>query len=166
MNSGICLRATRRLALPLATAGCYILLAHATDTADAHDHLRHDHLAEFAKVPEKARTRGNPLQADPDAPLAGQKLFAQHCAQCHGIRAEGGPKAPNLRVKDVQTATPGTLFWILTNGVVRRGMPVWSKLPEPQRWQIVTFLQSLPTTVRTTADSQAEPKESGSHVEH
>ena len=38
-----------------------------------------------------------------------------------------------------QQATPGTLFWILTNGVVRRGMPVWSKLPEPQRWQIVTY---------------------------
>jgi len=35
------------------------------------------------------------------------------------------------------------LFWILNNGVVRRGMPVWSKLREPERWQIVTFLQSL-----------------------
>jgi len=22
-------------------------------------------------------------------------------------------------------------------------MPVWSKLPEPERWQIVAFLQSL-----------------------
>jgi mono/diheme cytochrome c family protein len=43
----------------------------------------------------------------------------------------------------VQQATPGTLFWILTNGVVRRGMPVWSKLPEPQRWQIVSYLKSL-----------------------
>jgi len=27
--------------------------------------------------------------------------------------------------------------------VVRRGMPVWSKLPEQQRWQIVAFLHSL-----------------------
>ena len=43
----------------------------------------------------------------------------------------------------VQQASPGTLFWILTNGVVRRGMPVWSKLPEPQRWQIVSYLKSL-----------------------
>ena len=38
---------------------------------------------------------------------------------------------------------PGALFWILTNGVGRRGMPVWSKLPEPQRWQIVSYLKSL-----------------------
>jgi len=22
-------------------------------------------------------------------------------------------------------------------------MPVWSKLPEPQRWQLVTYVQSL-----------------------
>jgi hypothetical protein len=48
-------------------------------------------------------------------------------------------------------ASPGTLFWILTNGVVRRGMPVWSKLPEPQRWQIVTFVKSL------TPSAAAEP---------
>jgi hypothetical protein len=27
--------------------------------------------------------------------------------------------------------------------VVRKGMPVWSKLPEPQRWQLVTYIQSL-----------------------
>ena len=45
--------------------------------------------------------------------------------------AEGARKGPSLRADPVQQATPGTLFWILTNGVVRRGMPVWSKLPEP-----------------------------------
>jgi len=33
----------------------------------------------------------------------------------------------------------------LTNGVVRRGMPVWSKLPEAQRWQLVRYLQTLKT---------------------
>jgi len=57
--------------------------------------------------------------------------------------AEGGKKGPSLRSDPVQQATPGTLFWILTNGVVRRGMPVWSKLPEPQRWQLVSYLKSL-----------------------
>jgi mono/diheme cytochrome c family protein len=35
------------------------------------------------------------------------------------------------------------LYYILTNGVVRKGMPVWSKLPEPQRWQLVSYLKSL-----------------------
>jgi mono/diheme cytochrome c family protein len=99
--------------------------------------------AELAKAPEKARARSNPLASDPDAVAAGRKLFEGHCAECHGNAGEGGKKAPSLRVQAVQQATPGTLFWVLTNGVVRRGMPVWSKLPEPQRWQIVSYLKSL-----------------------
>jgi mono/diheme cytochrome c family protein len=164
MNSGACVRAIRYLLLPMAIVGYYTLLAHANDSANARDHSHHHHFAEFAKVPEKSRARVNPLQTDRDAPLAGRKLFAQHCAECHGATAEGGRKAPNLHSEEVQTATPGTLFWILTNGVVRRGMPVWSKLPEPQRWQIVTFLKSLPTTV--SADSHAEHNEPGSLIKH
>ena len=99
--------------------------------------------AELAKAPKKAVARRNPMEHDPEAVAAGEKLFGLHCAECHGETAEGGRKAPSLRTHEVQEATPGTLFWILTNGVVRRGMPVWSKLPEPQRWQIVTYVKSL-----------------------
>ena len=100
--------------------------------------------AELAKAPKKAAARRNPLERDSDAVAVGRKLFEQHCAECHGEDAEGGRKAPSLRAEEVRQAPPGTLFWILTNGVVRRGMPVWSKLPEPQRWQLVSYLKSLP----------------------
>jgi mono/diheme cytochrome c family protein len=99
--------------------------------------------AVLSKAPQKAVTRRNPLENDPDAVVAGGKLFEIHCSECHGDMAEGGRRAPSLVAEEVQQATPGTLFWILTNGVVRRGMPVWSKLPEPQRWQIVRYLKSL-----------------------
>jgi mono/diheme cytochrome c family protein len=99
--------------------------------------------AALADAPEKARERKNPFAGDPQAVAAGGKLFEQHCAECHGMKAGGTRKGPTLLGEEVQQATPGTLFWILSNGVVRRGMPVWSKLPEQQRWQIVTFLQSL-----------------------
>ena len=104
---------------------------------------RKDVYAELAKAPRKAAARGNPLEGDPDAAAAGANLFDQHCAECHGEMAEGGKKGPSLRADSVQQATPGALFWVLTNGVVRRGMPVWSKLPEPQRWQLVSYLKSL-----------------------
>jgi mono/diheme cytochrome c family protein len=99
--------------------------------------------AELAQAPEKARARRNPLESDPDALPAGRKLFERHCAQCHGETGEGTKKAPSLRAPEVQGATPGTLFWVMTNGVVRSGMPVWSKLPEAQRWQMVRFVKSL-----------------------
>ena len=126
------------------------------DNSDTtHDHLHHHHFAEFAKVPEKARTRLNPLENDPEAVAAGRKLFLQHCAECHGNSAEGGRKAPNLRAEEVQQATAGTLFWILTNGIVRKGMPVWSKLPEPERWQIVTFIKSLPPPTGPAAEGES-----------
>ena len=107
--------------------------------------------AELGKAPEKARNRANPLQNDPNAATAGRLLFEDHCAECHGTNAEGGKKAPSLRVPEVENATPGTLFWLLTNGVVRKGMPVWSKLPELQRWALVRYLKSLAPTPESTA---------------
>ena len=99
--------------------------------------------AELAKAPEKARAKHNPMASDPEAIAAGANLFDQHCAECHGELGEGSRKGPSLLKEPVQNSTPGALFWLLTNGVVRRGMPVWSKLPEPQRWQLVTYIQSL-----------------------
>jgi mono/diheme cytochrome c family protein len=99
--------------------------------------------AELKKAPAKAAAKHNPLESDPEAAAAGAKLFEMHCAECHGATADGGKKGPSLRSEDVQQASPGALFWLLTNGVVRRGMPVWSKLPEPQRWQLVSFIRSL-----------------------
>jgi mono/diheme cytochrome c family protein len=99
--------------------------------------------SELDKAPERERLRPNPLVNDPEAPLAGKKLFQRHCAACHGESAEGGRHAPSLRAAEVQQAPAGAIFWVLTNGIVWRGMPVWSKLPEPQRWQLVTYIKSL-----------------------
>lgn len=99
--------------------------------------------AELTKAPQKARAKRNPIEKDPDAVAAGRNLFEQHCTECHGDLAEGGRKGPSLLVEQVQNSEPGTIFWILTNGVIWRGMPVWSKLPEPQRWQLVSYIKSL-----------------------
>ena len=43
----------------------------------------------------------------------------------------------------VRAASPGELQWLLTNGSLKHGMPSWSRLPEPQRWQIVAYLQAM-----------------------
>jgi mono/diheme cytochrome c family protein len=99
--------------------------------------------AELEKAPPKYRAKTNPMLKDKDAVPAGKVLFEEHCLECHGENALGTKKAPSLRAQEVQFAPPGAVFWILTNGIVRKGMPVWSKLPEPQRWQLVTYVQSL-----------------------
>jgi mono/diheme cytochrome c family protein len=133
--------------LGLVTVACSIALnTHVVSAQENNPHATNTqkwNYDEIKKTPEKGRLRKNPYEYDPDAVPAGGKLFDRNCAGCHGLKGEGGKRAPSLLRVEVQQATPGALFWVLTNGVVWRGMPVWSKLPEPQRWQIVTFLKSF-----------------------
>lgn len=100
------------------------------------------------KVPAKDRARLNPFASDPDAATAGAKIFAEHCSACHGQDAAGKTQGkhirPNLHAERVKQATPGELFWLLTNGSQKNGMPSWSRLPDAQRWQLITYLKSLP----------------------
>jgi cytochrome c oxidase cbb3-type subunit 2 len=126
------------------------------DAGRTNPRARESVYSDIENAPEKARAKRNPFQGSADALSAGKILFEQHCAECHGQAAVGGKKAPSLRAIEVQDATPGAIFWILTNGVVRRGMPVWSKLPEPQRWQLVTYLKSLGSVPAEPADSAAK----------
>jgi mono/diheme cytochrome c family protein len=120
-----------------------VVLALAQSQGSARPKIHESDYAALAKVPEKARATGNPLEGDPEAVAGGRKLFEQHCSECHGQDAGGGKRGPSLRVTEVRKATAGALFFVLSNGVVRRGMPDWSMLPELERWQIVAFLGSL-----------------------
>jgi mono/diheme cytochrome c family protein len=100
-------------------------------------------LLSIAQAPLKTRSWHNPYEGQPDAVLAGRKLFQQHCAECHGPQARGMGRALNLHLSAVQSATPGELEWFLRNGNLRRGMPSWSGLPEQRRWQLVAYLKSF-----------------------
>jgi len=95
------------------------------------------------QAPERWRAKSNPLAADQQAQRAGAKLFARECAECHGESGQGGRKAPPLKRDDVSQAPAGAVFWVLENGALWHGMPSFAHLPEPQRWQIVTFVQQL-----------------------
>jgi mono/diheme cytochrome c family protein len=96
------------------------------------------------KVPSNERERTNALFGTADSRAAGQQLFEAHCAECHGADARGKGHHPSLRSERVQEqATPGDLHWLLVNGVLGRGMPSWRKLPDPQLWQIISFVKSL-----------------------
>jgi len=96
-----------------------------------------------AGAPAGAAGLRSPYEGDREATGAGRKLYAMHCASCHGERGEGWGNAPSLISDPVRHASPGAVFWFLTNGDLRRGMPAWSRLSEPRRWQLVTFLKNL-----------------------
>jgi mono/diheme cytochrome c family protein len=95
------------------------------------------------QAPSRAATLVNPFQGSSQAQKAGAKLFVRECAACHGRGRQGIGRAPSLNRPAVYRAAPGTLFWVLRNGSIRRGMPSFAHLPEAQRWQIITFLQTL-----------------------
>ena len=98
----------------------------------------------LARVPAREHQKSNPFRDQAEAAAAGHRLFTDHCAPCHGRNAEGIGKKPSLRSGRVQQqATEGDLRWLLVNGKLRRGMPSWSRLPDPELWQLVTYLRSL-----------------------
>lgn len=95
------------------------------------------------QAPEAWLSKKNPLAGDPRAQKAGAKLYERECAECHGPKAEGIGKAPSLRQPIVTQAAPGALQWVIKNGAIFHGMPSFAHLPEPQRWQIITFIENL-----------------------
>ncbi|MFZ0285452.1 MAG: c-type cytochrome [Terriglobales bacterium] len=98
----------------------------------------------LARVPDNDHRKTNPYERQPDAVAAGRNIFQEHCAKCHGENAEGVKKRPSLRTQRVQQqASVGDLHWLLVNGSMKKGMPSWAKLPDPQLWQLVTYIKSL-----------------------
>ena len=96
------------------------------------------------KVPANDHGKSNPYQGKVDAVAAGRNLFEEHCSKCHGENAEGTTKRPSLRTPRIrEEATAGDLHWLLINGNMKKGMPSWAKLPDPQIWQLISYLKSL-----------------------
>jgi mono/diheme cytochrome c family protein len=94
----------------------------------------------FHSAPSSSVQMKNPYSGDSQA-ATGKKLYAQNCSQCHGNNLQGIGPAPALTTASVKHASPGELFWFITNGELSKGMPSWSQLTNQQRWQIVTFLE-------------------------
>lgn len=93
----------------------------------------------------------------PQQIAAGARLFAEHCAQCHGSIAEGrspraarfNPLAPDFHEPKYRKSLPGYLYRRIelgrttepyrSNGSV---MPAWGvHLRSEQLWQLVAYLK-------------------------
>jgi mono/diheme cytochrome c family protein len=119
----------------LAAASVVLLLGTALAASTSH----------WDAVPARDHQRQNPFAGNHDALAAGALLYHEHCEKCHQSSAQGdGVKKPSLRTASVRGATDGDLEWFLRQGDIRHGMPSWSMLPQAQRWQIISYLRSLP----------------------
>ena len=110
----------------------------------------------FHDAPASSQALANPYQGVAEA-QTGRELYGAHCASCHGGSAQGSGAIPPLAHSAAQTATDGELFWFITTGSVKDGMPSWSALPEQQRWQLVTYLKTLNGVPGIAVTSAAAP---------
>ena len=94
-------------------------------------------------APAQASAKTNPLAGRPETAAGGRKLFEQRCSTCHARDGHGSDRAPDITTADVQMQTDGAIFWKISGGNTRAGMPAFSSLPELQRWQLVMHVRWL-----------------------
>jgi mono/diheme cytochrome c family protein len=127
-----------RLGLAFATVlliGSIVVTAQQPRTAREHD------VRWTAPATESART--NPLSGQTAVVAGGRKVFQQRCSTCHGEDGAGTATAPDLTRSTIRRQSDGALFWKITSGNTRTGMPTFSFLPPRQRWQLVLYIRSL-----------------------
>jgi len=107
-----------------------------------HGQPRRPRDAEWIAPPE-ASTKANPLAGRPETVSGGRRIFADRCSTCHGNDGRGSDRGPDLTADEVQSQSDGALFWKISSGNTHAGMPSFSFLPQPQRWQIVLHLREL-----------------------
>jgi len=84
----------------------------------------------------------NPAIGNPEAIVAGAKLYLTSCAGCHGPDGSGG-RGPNLVSRALwHPLTDEAIFNAIRNGVPGADMPP-TKLPDDQTWNLVAFVHSL-----------------------
>jgi len=110
----------------------------------------------FHKAPAETAQWLNPFAKQPEAAKPGAKLYAENCSPCHGAKADGTANIPALRKGPTQSALDGQVYWYITRGDARNGMPGWPSLSRNERWQIVTYLKSLPTGTAPPPPTAAE----------
>jgi glucose/arabinose dehydrogenase len=106
----------------------------------------------FHNAPAATKDMKNPYADEKSA--AAEPVFRLRCAGCHGDNGQGSGNIPALTSDKVCAAADGELFWYITKGDVNNGMPAWESLPEPQRWQIVTYVKGLAGAKPSTPSSR------------
>jgi len=136
--------------IKLSVLGTAIGLAVSTWTVDfiasAHEGHKHPH------APASAKKLKNPLTTTDENIEAGRVLFNKNCATCHGEDGKAKTdvakamkvKPTNLTDKAMHGITDGEIYWVVTNGIKKSGMPTFkSKAADNERWQMTLYVKHL-----------------------
>lgn len=104
-------------------------------------------------LPPKYRRVAVPegILAAQDARLRGRALFLQHCALCHGERADGRGVRRQLSSRPadftdplwLERTSPRRMFFVIREGVQGTAMAGWKILDEQQSWDLVAYVMSV-----------------------
>jgi len=90
--------------------------------------------------------------ASGEAKAHGARLFAEHCALCHGergdgrgLRREGLTRSPRDFTNAAwrQSTSPRRVFYSIREGVLGTPMPGWKALTEQDAWDVTAYVLSL-----------------------
>src|SRR5262245_55255957 len=103
-------------------------------------------------APASARKLKNPSKVNEKTITAGQTLYNEHCASCHGedgrsvtdMAAMMGKKPTDLTAKAMRGITDGEIFWVITYGIKKSGMPAFSPgVSWRDRWYMTLYVRQL-----------------------
>jgi mono/diheme cytochrome c family protein len=101
-------------------------------------------------APAGEARKKKPIASSEPSLAAGQKIYANRCAACHGKTGNGdGPDAADLGIHPAKLSDPvirgetdGELFWKITVG--KKPMPNYgTRLSPTDRWNVINYLRSL-----------------------
>lgn len=85
----------------------------------------------------------NPYAGDSAAAAAGEKLFDEKCADCHGSDAMGGAGPDLTDDKWIYGGADADLFTTITQGR-KGGMPSWGgDLKDEDIWKVISYIRKL-----------------------
>jgi alcohol dehydrogenase (cytochrome c) len=99
------------------------------------------YVAGLVETPNPFAVIRNPYTSDSDR-SAGQQLFREQCAGCHGLDAAGEDQAPSLVNVPLRSGDSAWgMYRTIQRGIPDSAMPALP-MSERQRWQLVAFLDS------------------------
>ena len=146
-------------------------LISSTPTATAHEGHKHKN------APASAKKLKNPLTTTEENIAQGRRLFNQHCTSCHSedgkaktaVAAGMKRKPTDLTGKAMRGISDGEVYWVVTNGIKKAGMPAYQvKASDQERWQMTLYVKHLMGEHPQAGHSEhpAAPQQQGQHEHH
>ena len=118
-------------------AVAYAVHYHFIGNRSQEGHLAREMQAAEVRWPAEAAAAVS-FAITPEAVAAGEAVYAQNCAMCHGADLEGGIGTPLNDDEWIHGSDSKTVIRIITEGVPEKGMLTWGPILGPEKINQVT----------------------------